>query len=218
MHATYKGRTIEILAPVNPYGAPAFTVNDASPRPGERMLGEYGQTARECLAMVQKIIDQRDEDGVKGIRGTVDYAFWYAPGAWEECPNGAGSAYGSHIKPVDAPCNEDTCKARAAREAARKARRAQGNPTVPALSGQLARAGFERTGDDGRLTAGFRVMKNEGGPSAGVRVVWYGEGARMPMDREPGRLAEIAEFIRGKGKYAVRYEGGARVEVTAKTA
>jgi hypothetical protein len=213
---TYRGRTIEILAPATEYGTPAFTVNDASPRPGERMTGGYGQSVAECLAMVKGIIDDRDKDGPAGIRGCLEYAFWYAPGTWEVCPNGEGCAYGQHVKPVDAPCNEDSCKRQAAREAARRARRAQGNPTVAALSRQIAAAGFERTGDDGRLTAGFRVFKNEGGPSTGVRVVWYADGAHMPMDGEPGRLAEIAEFIRGKGKYAVQYDGGATVQVTAK--
>jgi hypothetical protein len=213
---TYKGRTIEIIAPSNPYGAPAFTVNDASPRPGERMTGDLGQSVADCLAMVRRLIDERDEQGAEGIRGVREYAFWYAPGTWEECPNGSGAAYGRHIKPANAPCNEPPCKARAARDAARKARRAQGNPTTSALSAQLARAGFERTGDDGRLSAGFRVLKNEGGPATGVRVVWYGEGARMPMDRTPGRLPEVAAFVRAKGKYAVRYEGGATVYVTAK--
>ncbi|CAL9611584.1 hypothetical protein SUDANB1_05638 [Streptomyces sp. enrichment culture] len=218
VRTTYKGRTIEVLAPSNPHGVPVFTVNDESPRPGERMTGEYGQSAADCLAMVRRLIDDRDALGAEGIKGCVEYAFWFAPGSWEVCPNGASSAYGRHIKPVDAPCNEDACKARAAREAARKARRAAGNPAVSALSAQLARAGFERTGDDGRMTAGFRVFKNEGGPVTGVRVVWYGEGARMPMDREAGRLPEIAEFIRGKGRYAVRYEGGATVYVSAKGA
>lgn len=211
----YKGRTIEVIPPSNTYGAPVFTVNDASPRPGERMTGALGQSAADCLAMIRKLIDERDEQGPAGIGGCVEYAFWHAPGTWEECPDGSGSAYGRHIRPVGAPCNDQACKARAARDAARKARAARGNPTVPALSAQLARQGFERT-DDRRLTAGFRVLKNEGGPATGVRVVWYGDGARMPMDREPGRLAEVADFLRAKGKYAIGYEGGATVEVTAK--
>ncbi|WP_228679251.1 hypothetical protein [Streptomyces pseudogriseolus] len=190
-------------------------MNDASPRPGERMTGSLGQTAAECLDMIRQLIDDRDEKGTAGIKGTVEYAFWFAPGTWEVCPNGADSAYGRHIKPSDAPCNEDSCKRLAARVAARKARRAQGNPTPAALSAQLARAGFERIAH-GRLSAGFRVLKNEGGPATGVRVVWYGEGRRLPLDSEPGRLAEIAEFIRAGGKYAVRYNGGARAEVTAR--
>ncbi|MEU5834503.1 hypothetical protein ABZ820_12635 [Streptomyces diacarni] len=217
LHTSYQGRTIEIVPPASPYGAPTFTVNDASPRPGQRMTGSLGQSTADCLAMIKQLIDDRDEQGPEGIRGCVEYAFWYAPGTWEECPNGAGKAYGKHIKPTDAPCNERACKAQAARIAARKARHAQGNPTASALSAQLARAGFERTSDNGRLGAGFRVMKNEGGPATGVRIVWYLDGARMPLDHAPGRLPEIADFLRAKGKYAIHYDGGATATVTAKT-
>jgi len=213
MRRTYKGRDIEIIKPTNPYGACAFTLNGDGPREGERFMGAMGQSAEDVLSMIKRNIDETDARGVKGM---TTWTVWLRPGSWEVCPNNKGAAYTEHVKPIGAPCLEDECKRKAAKKAAQKARAQQGHPAVAALTRLLKNGGFVHHADGRGLSAGFRVMKNEGGPESGVRVCWYAEGRRMPMQAEPGQAPQIAVFLRLKDRYQVR-EDGPHVYVVSKT-
>jgi len=216
---THQGRTIEIITPTNPYGQCAFTVNGQGPREGERFVADFGKSAADVLAELKDRIDELDAKGPEGIKGTPGWTWMLRPGSWERCP---APGLNAHIKPTGAPCNEDVCRREAAKAARKKAFAAEGHPSVASLTQQLTRAGFEKAADRGRDTEGFRVMRGdltEGrkNPRRGVRVIWYARGYLMPMDNQPGRLQEIADFLTERGKFAVHYDGGCRIEVLSKT-
>ncbi|MFD8339998.1 hypothetical protein ACFV42_46535 [Streptomyces solisilvae] len=219
MLTAYQGRDIEIIPPRHSYGRCAFTVNGQGPREGERFMAEHGIPAAELLANLKREIDTLDAQGPEGIKGTPGWTWLLRPGSWEVCP---APGLNSHIKPVGAPCNEDTCRRKAAKEARRKAFAAEGHPSAGALVQQLTRAGFEKAADRGRDTSGFRVVRGDLGearrnPRRGVRVLWHTAGFLGPVDARPGRCREIADFLTAKDKYAVHYSGGARIEVLSKT-
>jgi hypothetical protein len=219
MIKTYNGRTIEIIEPKNRHGACAYTVNGIGRSSGERFTGGLGESAADLLAGLTRHFDQIDAQGPAGIKGHPDWVWALVPGSFERCP---APGLNAHIKPVGHPCNEDTCKKAAAKEARRKALAAEQHPAVAALTAQLRRAGFPLAPKNSKKESGFRVVRGDLGEvrksvRRGVTVLWYEKGHVMPLPQHPGRCQEIADFLAQKDKFAVHYDGGARIRVLSKT-